>query len=84
MEAVRAGGAGRRIQSEYSQRGSRLLTEQQISRSWIKLFTSGEVDEAMLERAESLLAELRPESPLRHRLGLELEEIRNRFLQAQR
>lgn len=32
----------------------------------------------MLEKAEALLDELRPESPLRHRLGEELEELRKR------
>ena len=32
-------------------------------------------------KAEALLDELRPESPLRHRLGVELEEIREMNLQ---
>jgi hypothetical protein len=32
----------------------------------------------MLVKAEHLLDELRPESPLRHRLGMELEELRKR------
>jgi hypothetical protein len=31
-----------------------------------------------LDRAEELLDELRPESPLRHRLSLELDELRKR------
>jgi hypothetical protein len=53
-----------------------LLTEQEISRSWRKLFKSREVDDDMLEKADGLLDELRPESPLRHRLGEELEELR--------
>jgi hypothetical protein len=60
-----------------------LLTEQQISRSWQKLFRSGECSEEALEKAESLLDELRPESPLRFRLSTELEELRKRWLQEQ-
>jgi hypothetical protein len=35
----------------------------------------------MLDKAEHLLDELRPESPLRHRLGMELEELRKRVKQ---
>jgi len=54
-----------------------LLTEQEIARSWRKLFLGRkEVDSDVLEKAEALLDELRPESPLRHRLGLELDELR--------
>ena len=33
----------------------------------------------LLDKAERLLAELRPESPLRHRLEAELIELRSRF-----
>lgn len=55
-----------------------MLTEQEIARSWRKLFKVREVDDDMLEKAEALLDELRPESPLRHRLGEELEELRKR------
>ena len=55
-----------------------MLTEKEVSRSWGRLFGSGEVEPATLERAEQLLEELRPESPLRHRLTLELEELRKR------
>jgi len=53
-----------------------LLTEQEISRSWRKLFKDSTCDEQILAKAEALLAELRPESPLRHRLGIELEELK--------
>jgi len=60
-----------------------LLTEQQISRSWQKLFRGGEMNEQTFERAETLLAELRPESPLRHRLQTELDELRRVRLQEQ-
>jgi len=58
-----------------------LLTEQEISRAWRSLFRDARpLDEAMA-RAEQLLAELRPESPLRHRLGMELDELRRRASQ---
>jgi hypothetical protein len=33
----------------------------------------------LLDKADLLLAELRPESPLRHRLEAELIELRDRF-----
>ncbi len=35
----------------------------------------------MFTKAELLLDELRPESPLRHRLGTELEEVRKKAAQ---
>jgi len=60
-----------------------LLTEQQINQSWRRLFNGGRFDERTFEKAESLLGELRPESPLRHRLGTELEELRKMKLQEQ-
>jgi len=34
------------------------------------------MNEEAFSRAEALLDELRPESPLRHRLGAELDELR--------
>jgi hypothetical protein len=40
------------------------------------LFKSKDVASDVFEKAEALLDELRAESPLRHRLSLELEEIR--------
>lgn len=52
-----------------------VLTEQEVSRSWARLL-KGEVTGESLSKAESLLEELRPESPLRHRLGRELDELR--------
>jgi hypothetical protein len=55
-----------------------LLTEQEISRSWRNLFRDREVCADSIAKAEVLLDELRPESPLRHRLGIELEELRKR------
>lgn len=60
-----------------------MLTEQQISRSWQKLFRNCELDDEVLEKAEALLDQLRPESPLRHRLSGELEELRKRRFQQQ-
>ncbi len=42
------------------------------------MFTGSEIETATFERAEQLLEELRPESPLRHRLTTELEELRVR------
>jgi hypothetical protein len=59
-----------------------LLTEQEISRTWRSLFraATGCTDE-MFAKAEQLLEELRPESPLRHRLGAELDELRQRTSQ---
>jgi hypothetical protein len=53
-----------------------LLTEQEVSRSWRQIFKTGNFEVASFDRAEQLLDELRPESPLRHRLTMELEELR--------
>lgn len=53
-----------------------MLTEQEVSRSWSRLFKGVEVDAEVLTRAEALLDELRAESPLRHRLSVELAELR--------
>ncbi len=53
-----------------------MITEDQVHRSFRSLFSSPEITEAALEKAEELLDELRMESPLRHRLSLELEELR--------
>ncbi len=53
-----------------------MLTEQEVIRSWRKLFKGGDFDDTGLARAEALLDELRPESPLRHRLTTELDELR--------
>ncbi len=53
-----------------------MLTEQEVSRSWAKLFKGGTPTEDALNKGEALLDELRPESPLRHRLDVELTEMR--------
>ncbi|MEX2091661.1 MAG: hypothetical protein WD971_03240 [Pirellulales bacterium] len=55
-----------------------MLTENEVSRSWSRMFTTSEIELSTFERAEQLLDELRPESPLRHRLTMELEELRMR------
>jgi hypothetical protein len=59
-----------------------LLTEQEISRAWRSLFRNGGYSSETLVKAEQLLDELRPESPLRHRLGAELDELRRKTKQA--
>lgn len=54
-----------------------MLTEQEVGRSWNRLFAGGvEVTSETFEKAEALLEELRSESPLYHRLAGELEEIK--------
>ena len=62
-------------------KGTILLTEQEVARSWRQLF-QGDVTGDTLIKAEDLLDELRPESPLRHRLSTELDEIRRMRLSA--
>lgn len=54
-----------------------MLTEATVEKSFRKLFATPIQDEATFEKAEELLDELRPESPLRHRLSQELEELRD-------
>ncbi|MCA9101890.1 MAG: hypothetical protein KDA63_12095 [Planctomycetales bacterium] len=53
-----------------------MLTEQEVSRSWQQLLKGGVKSAEVFDRLEALIDELRPESPLRHRLGNELNEIR--------
>ena len=53
-----------------------MLTEQEVARSWRVLFGGTGYNNETFDKAEGLLEELRPESPLRHRLSVELEEIR--------
>ncbi len=57
-----------------------MLTEQEVSRSWGKL-VKGEKNSETFAKAEALLEELRPESPLRHRLSNELDELRELSMQ---
>jgi hypothetical protein len=53
-----------------------VLTEREVSRSWGMLFKGGNYNEESFEKAAALLDELRLESPLRHRLQTELDELR--------
>jgi hypothetical protein len=53
-----------------------LLTEKEVSTSWRNLFKGRELSDEVFSKAEALLEELRPESPLRHRLAGELAELR--------
>ena len=55
-----------------------MLTEADVQICFRKLFQSGTLDPETLEQAQDLLDELRPESPLRHRLSEELEVRRTR------
>lgn len=53
-----------------------MLTESQVERSFRKLIKAQGLVEDTFDKAEELLEELRPESPLRHRLVSELDELR--------
>jgi len=53
-----------------------VLTEKEVSRSWQALFKGRDYSEETFEKAETLLDELRSESPLWHRLQAELVELR--------
>lgn len=53
-----------------------MLTEREVSRSWQTLFKGSAHNEETFVKAEELLDELRGESPLRHRLQMELDELR--------
>jgi hypothetical protein len=55
-----------------------LLTEATVETMFRNLMNDPNRDEQSFEKAEELLeVELRPESPLRHRLSVELEELRS-------
>jgi hypothetical protein len=78
VECVRARSPVRRVPAASQDLRSRaLLTEQEVARSWSRIFNSGTIEPASFDRAEQLLDELRAESPLRHRLTKELEELRS-------
>ena len=66
-------GSSRRLSSK---RSPALLTEQEVARSWALVFKGAQFESDSFDRAEQLLEELRPESPLRLRLTNELEELR--------
>lgn len=55
-----------------------MLTESAVERMFREMVNVPERTEEVFEKAEELLeVELRPESPLRHRLNVELEELRS-------
>lgn len=57
-----------------------MLTENEVQRSFAQLFKAPDkVSTDTFDRAEELLDELRLESPLRHRLAIELEELRGMY-----
>ena len=56
-----------------------MLTEREVSRSWNRLFSDGSYTSESFEKAETLLDELRPESPLRLRLLNELAELKKLY-----
>jgi hypothetical protein len=53
-----------------------LLSESEVQRSFRRILKNPNSDDEAFDKAESLLDELRPESPLRFHLLLELEELR--------
>lgn len=53
-----------------------MLTESEVERSFRRLFTNQEVSKKSFEKADLLIDELVPENPLRHRLTLELDQLR--------
>ncbi|WP_425616829.1 hypothetical protein NA78x_000489 [Anatilimnocola sp. NA78] len=53
-----------------------MLTEDQVQRSFRNLFKTKDFPPENFDKAENLLDELRAESPLRHRLSIELEDLR--------
>jgi hypothetical protein len=54
-----------------------LLTESTVERMFRELMNESNRTDELFDKAEGLLdEELRPESPLRHRLTVELEELR--------
>ena len=58
-------------------RESILLTEATVEKMFRSLMSDSKLGEETFDKAEELLEEeLRPESPLRHRLTVELEELR--------
>ncbi len=55
-----------------------MLTESTVERMFRELMNEPERNDELFDKAETLLEdELRPESPLRHRLSGELEELRS-------
>ena len=53
-----------------------MLTESQVQRSFQRMLQSAEITPELIEKAEALIDRLRLESPLRHRLVEQLDELR--------
>lgn len=53
-----------------------MLDERDATRMWQQLFRGQQITELTLAEAESLLDKMHPESPLRLRFSIELDEIR--------
>jgi hypothetical protein len=53
-----------------------LLTESEVERRFRKLVQSTTRNDESLQQAEELLESLRTESPLRHRLAQEIDDLR--------
>ncbi len=53
-----------------------MLTESQVERSFRAILKQADGSEEVFEKAEEVLEDLRWESPLRHRLMTELDELR--------
>ena len=72
--------AGSNVRSSAARAGEApLLTEDQVQRSFRNLFKTKDFPLENFDKAENLLDELRAESPLRHRLSVELEELRKMY-----
>lgn len=55
-----------------------MLTESTVEKMFREMMSDPNRSEASFDKAEELLEEeLRPESPLRHRLSVELDELRS-------
>ena len=52
-----------------------MLTEKEVAASWRNLFAQREMNDEIVDKAQALIDNLRPESPLRHRLDGELDEL---------
>jgi hypothetical protein len=52
------------------------LNERDVTTQWRKLFDGKPITPASLAKAETMLDEMNPESPLRMRLATQLDEMR--------
>lgn len=67
-----------------SVRNQTLLSEHKVISEWRKLFNGSEITSGTLAEAERLIDELSLETPLRFRLGRELDDIRTMLLRTDR